>query len=69
MERDMLNPMFNNCTDEAHCVEKPVEYLKMQYLEMSDSASSWWHKYQSISETKNILMNFISLVILAKNKI
>ncbi len=38
---DMINPFFNEHTGEAWCVDNPVEYHKVQYLNMSDSAHIW----------------------------
>ncbi len=43
---DMFNPPLDEQTGEGHCVENPVEYHKLQYLKMSDSAHIWipsWH--------------------------
>ncbi len=38
---DMFNPPLNEQTGEGRCVENPVEYHKLQYLKMSDSAHAW----------------------------
>ncbi len=36
--QDMFYPLFNKHIGEARCVENPLEYHKLQYLNMSDSA-------------------------------
>ncbi len=38
---DMFNPSLNKHTSESQCVENPLEYLKLQYVKMSDSAPIW----------------------------
>ncbi len=38
---DMFNPLLNEQTGEARCVGNRVEYHKLQYLKMSDSAHIW----------------------------
>ena len=38
---DMFNPPLNEHTGEGRCVENPIEYHKLQYLKMSDSAHIW----------------------------
>ncbi len=44
----MFYPLLNKQTGEAQCVENQVEYHKLQYLKMSDSAHililSWQNK-------------------------
>ncbi len=40
-QHDMFNPTLNEHTGEAQCVENPVEYHKIQYLNMSDFAHIW----------------------------
>ncbi len=37
----MFYPSLNQHTGEARCVGNPVEYHKLQYLNMSDSAHIW----------------------------
>ena len=37
----MFYPSLNEHTGEARCVENQVEYHKLQYLKMSDSAHIW----------------------------
>ncbi len=44
---DMFNPLFNEHTGEARCVENPIEYHKLQYLNMSDSAHIWIPSWRS----------------------
>ena len=42
----MFNPLLNEQTGETQCVDNQVEYHKLQYLKMSDSAHIWiplWH--------------------------
>ncbi len=39
--QDMFNPLLNEQTGEARCVGNRVEYHKLQYLKMSDSAHIW----------------------------
>ncbi len=39
--QDMFNPLLNEHTGEARCVGNQVEYHKLQYLKMSDSAHIW----------------------------
>ncbi len=43
----MFYPSLNKHTGEAQCVENPVEYHKLQYLNMSDSAHIWTPSWQS----------------------
>ncbi len=38
---DMFNPLLNEHTGEVRCVGNQVEYHKLQYLKMSDSAHIW----------------------------
>ncbi len=38
---NMFNPLLNEQTGEARCVGNQVEYHKLQYLKMSDSAHIW----------------------------
>ncbi len=46
--QDMFSPLSNEHTGEVWCAENPLEYHKLQYLNMSDSAHiwipSWWSK-------------------------
>ncbi len=37
-QHNMFNPSLNEHTGEAQCIENPLEYHKLQYLKMSDSA-------------------------------
>ncbi len=39
--QDMFYPLLNKQTGEAWCVGNEVEYHKLQYLKMSDSAHIW----------------------------
>jgi len=44
---DMFNPLLNEQTGEARCVGNRVEYHKLQFLKMSNSAHIWipsWRK-------------------------
>lgn len=43
----MFNPLINEHTGEARCVENPIEYHKLQYLNMSDSAHIWIPSWRS----------------------
>ncbi len=38
---NMFNPLLNEQTVQARCVGNQVEYHKLQYLKMSDSAYIW----------------------------
>ena len=51
----MFNPLYNEHTSEARCEENPVEYHKIQYLKMSDSAHLWtpsWREKRKIEMQK-----------------
>ena len=51
----MFTPMLNKHTREERCVEKPVEYYKIQYLKMSDSSHIWtpsWREKKKIEMQK-----------------
>ncbi len=39
--QDMFYPKLSKQTSEAWCVGNQIEYHKLQYLKMSDSAHSW----------------------------
>ncbi len=43
----MFNPLLNEQTGEARCVGNRVEYHKLQYLKMSDSAHIWIPSWRS----------------------
>ncbi len=47
---DMFTPLLHENTGEMQCVKNPLEYHKLQYLKISDSAHiwipSWWNKKQ-----------------------
>ncbi len=45
--KDMFYQLLNKLTGEARCVENPLEYHKLQYLNMSDSAHIWIPSWQS----------------------
>ncbi len=44
---DMFYPSLNEQTGEVRCVQNPLEYHKLQYLKMSDSAHFWIPLWQS----------------------
>ncbi len=55
--QDMFNLLFYKHTGEARCVENPLEYHKLQYLNISDSAHIWipsWHnkKWKELQNQK-----------------
>ncbi len=41
LNNNMFNPLLNEQTGEVRCVGNRVEYHKLQYLKMSDSAHIW----------------------------
>ncbi len=43
----MFNPLLNERTGEAQCVGNRIEYHKLQYLKMSDSAHIWIPSWQN----------------------
>ncbi len=43
----MFNPLLNKQTGEVQCVGNRVEYYKLQYLKMSDSAQIWIPSWQN----------------------
>ncbi len=57
----MFNPLLNEQTVQARCVGNQVEYHKLQYLNMSDSAHIWipsWQnkKWTELQKKKNLKM-------------
>ncbi len=66
--QDMFSPLLNKHTGEARCVENPLEYHKLQYLNMTDSAHIWIPSWQNKKQNKKkeSKKKFIFLVIIAK---
>ena len=61
---DMFNPLLNEHTGEARCLEDPVEYHKMQYLKMSDSAHIWipsWREKKRLEMQKQTTGKYESI--------
>ncbi len=57
----MFNPLLNEQTDEAQYVGNQVEYHKLQYLKVSDSAHIWnplWRnkKWTELQKQKKVKM-------------
>ncbi len=46
-QHDMNYPLLNDHTREVQCLENLVEYHKLQYVEMSDSAYIWIPLWQN----------------------
>ncbi len=49
---NMFNPLLNEQTGEVWCVGNQVEYHKLQYLKLSDSAQIWIPSWQNKKRTK-----------------
>ncbi len=68
----MFTPLFNGHTNEARCVESPLENHKLQFLTVSDSAHIWIPSWQSKkwkelqNQKKESKKEFIFLVTVAK---
>ncbi len=68
----MFSPLINQHTGEVLCVKNQLEYHKLQYLNMSDSAHIWIPLWQSKkwkelqNQKKESKKKFIFLVNVAK---
>ncbi len=66
----MFTPLFNGHTNEARCVESPLEYHKLQFLNVSNSAHIWipswqtkiWKELQNQTRSKRSYPFFLMIV-------